>query len=323
MDVSLPIDPISIAATYSSIHTSSNNPTILETHQKESDSQPLETTPSPPIPQAKSQSQQSMPSLPQPAAHVNPYCPHRRRVFQSRMAKFTISLADKECTQDPAPPPVLPPTSLPKSIPPPDGSNPYSKPISDPHHHLNTQALRQCSTMSSASSSTERSADKEIAQLYNKDDISVRRTRHRLVYKPDRLNYTTLGDSTPLPPPPLLPGLNHLSSLESSMSLSTLQEIINIQAQLHECAKESNQLIGLLTFTSSSSTSHITPPPIHEIKLPLPPPQTLLNETSSTSNTNNFKYGETSSLHGEIDNDNFSNMTSSKGDVLALCTFIA
>lgn len=68
------------------------------------------------------------------ATPVNPYHPHRRLVFKSRMAKFNLSSTNKPCQSDQVPPPPPPIASIPKSIPPPEGSNPYSKPAPDPHH---------------------------------------------------------------------------------------------------------------------------------------------------------------------------------------------
>ena len=83
------------------------------------------------------------------------------------------------------------------------------------------------------------------------------------MYRPDRLQYSALGDSIPAPRPLVLSGLQHLSSLESSDALSTLQEIISIQAQLQDCEQDYTRLIGLLMENvSSSSVSSLTQTPV-------------------------------------------------------------
>ena len=69
-------------------------------------------------------------------------------------------------------------------------SNPYVKKPDHKAITLTQKALRQCASVASSNSSTTRSTDREIRQLHHNDEISVRRTRRRLVYKRDRLTYS-------------------------------------------------------------------------------------------------------------------------------------
>ena len=86
------------------------------------------------------------------------------------------------------------------------------------------------------------------------DDISVRRTRSRLIYKPQRLSYAAPGDSTPAPLPLLLPGIDHLSLSAQSAAISTLQDIIELQSALRSCESKSRQLIEMLRSTNDPSS---------------------------------------------------------------------
>ena len=229
---------------------------------------------------------------PSPATHINPYRPHRRQAYTSKSAKFTLpppvlisNITQHAPTLEPPPSSKLTPSTNNPSktaavalntAPVRQIANPYAKKGTTTKQTLATSALVLCSSSVSDSSSTARSAEIEIQNLSNLDDISVRRTRSRLVYKPERLTYSTPGDSTPQAAPLLLSGLAHLSEVDQHTSLSTLHDIFSLQAELRSCENESHRLIEILTsnlsisnssdFTLSSHTNY-TDPPVQDIQV--------------------------------------------------------
>ena len=238
---------------------------------------------------------------------VNPYRPHRRKTLKQRTIKFPTS-------QNPSPPPQVeePPQSTTSTLPlsKPPAQNPYAKAFSNRHHDITQQALHQCTTMSSSSSDTTRSADHEIDQMRVSDDISVRRTRHRLVYKPERLQYHTLGESERSPPPPLLQGLPHLSSSQRSAALSTLHEIVSLQAQLRACDDESQLLLRMLT-TNTVAQSLSSMSNVSSNSCPDTPPLEAMHRPPSTIHlsAHPMSLSQPYSPQNENDDDSLSTIT--------------
>ena len=239
--------------------------------------------------------------------HVNPYKPHRRKQILKPNRAFAPTLQPRNTA--PTPPqnaaPAEQPIATPViSAPLPEIPNPYTKKPNSTKQNLTKLALAHCESSGSDSSISTRSADLEIQELCEVDDISVRRSRSRLVYKPQRLSYAALGDSTPAPPPLLLPGIDHLSSSAQSAAISTLQDIIELQSSIRSCERKSQQLIEMLRnasetgsemYRASTPQYSTSAPPMLEIHLDQQPddtsqvshqthrvPMSIQNNTDST-----------------------------------------
>ena len=202
----------------------------------------------PMIPQPHSPAPPSNPASNLKPQHINPYRPNRRKQAPMRMPL--------KRPQDPPPPMPLPtpilapqPSPLPKSIPP--FTNPHRRPNQPQPNPLTTQALAQYtphSTHSSSQSST------SVSEPNSPASLSVRRTRSRLVYIPERLQYHEPGNPTRPLPPLLLPGLAYLSPAQQQEAISTMQEITSLHSQIQECDSESRRLMEILGDTANLTT---------------------------------------------------------------------
>ena len=220
--------------------------------------------------------------------HLNPYRPHRRKLaprrgpvkpFNSRLQQSPPAAAE----------PIALPSPLPKSIPP--ATNPYRREKQPPTNPLTTQALNYCKSNSSSSSSD---TPNSITTTDSLESLLVRRTRSRLVYRPDRLHCQSPGTPGRNAPPLLLPGLSHLSQQQQQDTISTMREIASLQQQIQEYENDSRSLLHSLNETptvieTSMQNSYDTPsdtvvPPLTDIYI-VPEHTTMCTATLSDVNT--------------------------------------
>ena len=182
--------------------------------------------------------------------HVNPYRPHRRK--QVRQRKFPLP-----SPSPPVPPPPTPPEPAPQQRPPPPTptppiSNPYAK-LSPTQEQQMAKVLAQYSTDVSSQTS-DRSSKDDSSSEQNRirlDDISVQRTKSRLVYRPERLHYTDRGTLSNDKTLPTLPGLSHLPSAARATATKEMEEILSIHSELQACMQESDRLHKVLQLSMS------------------------------------------------------------------------